>query len=72
MFISILGVYQNVIYKHHHKLVQVGSEKSIDKIHKSYKGIGEAKRHHCKFIMTIPDFKSGFKDGLSIQTSSQP
>jgi len=40
LFISTFGVCQDVIYKHHQKLVSVGSENSIYKIHKGYWGIG--------------------------------
>ena len=61
VFVLVLRVYQYVIYKHHHKLVQVGFENSIHKIHKSHRGIGQAKGHHHKFIMTIDVFKFNCK-----------
>jgi len=43
VFISILRVYQDVIYKCHHKLVWIKSENSIHKIHKGRGGIGQAR-----------------------------
>jgi len=64
MFIYAFGVCQDVIYKHHQKLVLIGSENSIHEIHKSCWGIGLAKRHNCKLIMTIPSSKHSLGDVL--------
>ena len=53
MFLPILRIDKDVIYEHHNKLIQIGSEDPIHKIHESCEGIGEAKQHYCKLIMTI-------------------
>jgi len=36
------------------KLIQVGFEDSVHEIHECYRGIGEAKGHHHKLIVSVP------------------
>ena len=62
MLISVLGVYLDIFYKHYYKIVQIGYETSIHKIHKGRRGIGQAKGHHIEFIVTIFGPKRGFGD----------
>jgi len=39
-FVSILEVYQNVMYEHHHKFVQMESENLVYRINKGHGGVG--------------------------------
>jgi len=68
IFVSILGVYQNVMDKHHYKLVQIGFETLIDRIHRGYGSIGQAKEHHHEFVMTIFGFKWEFGDVFKVMS----
>ena len=65
VFVSVFGSNKDIIYKYHHKLVQIGSENSIHMIHEDRRGIGQAKRHHSEFIVTKSgpecDFENIFK-----------
>ena len=62
MFISGLGVYQDIIYEHYHKSVEIESEDSIHEIYKGHKGIGQAKGHHSEFVVTIVGPERSFED----------
>jgi len=62
MLMSVLGVYQDIFYKHHHKLVQIRSKNSIHKIHEGSEGIGQAKRHRGEFIVTKFGPECGFEN----------
>jgi len=59
---SIFEVNQDIVYEYHLKLAKIGSENSKHKIHKSHKGISQAKRHHGEFIVTKSGLKCGFKN----------
>jgi len=67
VFISVFGVNQDIIYKYHHKLIQIGFENSICKIHKGCGGIGQVKRHYSEFIVTKPGHMYGL--GMSLSKS---
>ena len=60
VFIYGFGVIQEILYKYHHELVQIGYENSIHKIHEGRGGIGQANRHHGEFIVTKPSPELGF------------
>jgi len=62
MFLSILRVNKGVIYEHDYKLVKIRSEGPVHKINKGCGGIGEAERHYCKLIMSIPSPKYCLRD----------
>jgi len=62
LLISVLRVYQDIFYKHHDKLIQIGSEDSIHKIYEGREGIGQAKRHQGEFIVTKSGPECGFEN----------
>jgi len=62
VFLPILRIDKDVIYEHHYKLIRIGSEDPIHKIHESYGGIGEAKWHYRKLIATISGPKRSLGD----------
>ena len=43
VFVFVFGVNKDIIYKYHHKFVQIVSKNSIHKIHEGRGGIDEAK-----------------------------
>jgi len=43
VFISVFGVNQDIVYKYHLKIAQIGPENFIHKIHKSHGGIVRSK-----------------------------
>lgn len=53
MFLLRPRIYQNLIYKYYHKLVQIWLEYLIHQIHKSCWGIHEPKWHHQELAVTI-------------------
>ena len=50
-------IYQHVIYKHHHKLIQIGPEYSVHQVHESSWCIRQPKWHDQELIMAIPSPK---------------
>ena len=60
MLLCGLRVNQNIIYKDYNESVQVRSKYSIHRHYKHSRSIGQTKRHHQKFIMSIPCPKSCF------------
>jgi len=53
-------VNENIVYEHHHELIQVRFEDPVHKVHKGCQGIGEAKGHHHKLVVSISGMKHSF------------
>jgi len=51
MLLLILGVNEDVIYEHHHKLVQIGAENPVDIIHEDRWSISHPKWHYYIHVM---------------------
>ena len=59
MFFLRLGVNENVINKHHDKLIQIFHKHLVHQIHEKGWGISESKRHNGTFKQTIPSCEGG-------------
>ena len=54
-------VNQYIVYKYHHKLVQVGFKDSIHKVHECCRGISKPKGHHYELIMPVPSAEGSLR-----------
>jgi len=50
MLLFILRVVEDVIYEHHHKLIQIGAENAVHVLHEDYWSISHSKWHHYILI----------------------
>ena len=62
MLILITRIYQNVIKKYDHKLIQEGTKYSIHEAHEYSWSIHEAKWYHDELVVTIPRTESSLGD----------
>ena len=46
-------VNEDVVYEHHHELIQVRFKDPVHKVYEGCRGIGEAKGHHHKLVVSI-------------------
>jgi len=53
MFLPILGADEDVIYEHHHKIVQIGGKNLIHVIHEDCWSISHPKWHYYILVMSI-------------------
>jgi hypothetical protein len=56
----IFRIYQDVINKYHHKLIQLGHKHRIHQVHEVCGGIGQAKGHNKILIKTVSCTESCF------------
>jgi len=56
-----LRLHQDIIYEHHHKLIQIRMENSIHVFHKYVWCISHTKRHHKILIVTIYNPESSLR-----------
>ena len=61
MVLIRLRIHQDIVYEHHHKLIQIRMEISIHVFHKYSWRISHPKRHHIIFLLTIPSLKNSFR-----------
>src|ERR1044072_3121754 len=61
MFFFTLGVYQDVIDEHHHKLIQERPEHTIHIVHEYRRCVRNSKRHNKVLVVTITILKSGLR-----------
>ena len=50
-------VNENIVYEHHHELIQVGFKDPVHKVHEGCRGIGEAKGHDHELVVSISGTK---------------
>ncbi|KAJ0925180.1 hypothetical protein HanRHA438_Chr04g0156681 [Helianthus annuus] len=62
MLFLTFRVDQDVVYKHDHKLVEVGFAYSVHEIHEYRRRVGHPKGHNEEFIMTITSSECSFGD----------
>jgi hypothetical protein len=56
----ILRIHQDVIYKHHHELVQFGHKHRIHQVHEVRGAVGQAEGHNKILIETVSYRESSF------------
>src|ERR1051325_3211966 len=69
MISSTLGMNQNIINEHNHKLIQILMKNTIHIFHKYTRSISHTKRHYRILIVTIPYSKSSLLNILSFHTN---
>src|ERR1051325_4647162 len=69
MISSTLGMNQNIINEHNHKLIQILMKNPIHIFHKHTRSISHTKRHYKILIVTIPCPKSSLLNILSFHTN---
>jgi hypothetical protein len=60
MVFLIFRIYQDVINKYHHKLVQFGHKDQIHQVHEVCEGVGQAEGHNQILIKTVSGRESCF------------
>src|SRR3954470_17685664 len=69
MIIFTLGIDQNIINEHNHKMIQIIVENPIHILHEYTRCISHTKRHNRILIMTIPRPKSSLLNILRLHTN---
>src|ERR1041385_5780722 len=57
-----LGIYQDIMNEHHHKLVEVLHENLVHEVHEISRGIGKSEGHHSVLEQTILGREGGLGD----------
>ena len=53
MLLTSLGVHQDIVYEHDHRVIEHRSVDPIHQVHKYERCVGEPKRHHHELVMSI-------------------